>query len=140
MARNLLDLSLMINLTLIAVINLYVELAVTERNVLIAFISIAICELFFLVCYYVIIKFSTTRRMSEALAKKTKELSMRMVRQYQHKAAVLRKRRISRQEDRQGLVDNEFKDGQISHTSLRLGSTASDVLREALLEETEFVY
>ena len=139
MARNLLDLSLMLNLTLIAVINLYVEPAITERNVLIAFTAIAICELGLLVCYYIIIKFSFTKRISEALAKKMKELSMRMIRQYQCKAAVLR-RRISRQEDYQRYWEDEFKNGAISHTSLRLGSTSSNVLREALLEETEFVY
>ena len=139
MARNLLDLSLMINLTMIAVLNLYVERDVMERNVLIAFTAIAICELAFLVCYYIIVKFSFTRRISEALAKKTKELGMRMIRQYQCKAAILR-RRISRQEDLQGLIDESKLSGRVSHTSLRLGSTSSNVLREALLEETEFVY
>ncbi len=140
MARNLLDLSLMINLTMIAVINLYVERDIMERNVLIAFTSIAICELCFLICYYIIVKFSFTRRISEALTKKIKELSMRMIRLYQCKTAILQRRRISRQEDLQGLTVDETKNGRISHTSLRLGSTSSNVLREALLEETEFVY
>ena len=138
MAHNLLDLSLMMNLTLITVINLYVESDTTERDVLITFTAIAICELGFLVCYYIIIKISFTKSISEGLTKKMKELSMRMIRQYKCKAAVLR-RRISRQEDRQRLMD-ESKNGAISHTSLRLGSTSSNVLREALLEETEFVY
>ena len=138
MARNLLDLSLMINLTLIAIINVYVEHDATERDLLIAFTAIAICELGILICYQVIIKFSVSKRMSEALAGKMKEMSVRMVRHYQCKAAMLR-RRISRQEDGLGLT-GESKNGRISHTSVRLGSTTSNVLREALLEETEFVY
>ena len=138
-ARNLLDLSLMLNLTLIAVINLYVEPLSdkAERNVLIAFTTIAICELLCLVCYYIVIKFSFTKRIFESLAKEMKELSMRMITQYKCKAAILRRRR-SGQEDHQGPMD-ESKNGAISHSSLRLGSTSSNVLRETLLEETELV-
>ena len=138
-ARNLLDLSLMINLTLIAVINLHVEpLSETaERDVLVAFTTIAVFELLCLICYYIVIKFSFTKRIFESLAKKMKELNMRMIRQYQNKTAVLRGQG-SRKEDLLELMD-ESKNGAISHSSVRLGSTTSNILREALLEETELV-
>ena len=132
--RNLLDLSLMINLTLIAVINLS---DATKGNVRLAFTAIAVVELLCLICYYIVIRFSLTRRIFEALAQKMKKLFMGMIRQYQCKAEIFR-RRLSKQNDQ--AEKYESKNGAVSHWSLRLGSTTSNVLREALLEETEFIY
>ena len=137
--RNLLDLSLTFNLTLISVITVYTQTlnALVSRYVLTAFASVAILELFFLLFYYIIVKFSFTKNVHETFILKTKKLTMRMVKHYQRKNTSFSERK-SKNNDRDLRSVTANLDGRVTHGSIRLGSTASNVLREDLLEDSMF--
>ena len=132
--RNLLDLSLMVNLTILAIVTIYVDAFYEDlklmRNVLIIFASMLIAELFFLICCYVLSKFSITRKIYKSVTKKAKEIAKKVMMKYQDKTSEKKKKNKP-----QYSVPNR---DEITHMTVRFNSDASNVLRESLLDETIF--
>lgn len=130
--RNLLDLSLMLNLTLVAVITLFIQpLSETwNRNVLVIFTTILVFQLLLLICYYVIITFSCTRKICESFKKKGTELMKRM--KYRGKRTPTNGERYDSDFQSQNQASaNDAGNQWNSH----LDSRTFNFLRETLLEE-----
>ena len=138
MGRNLLDLSLMFNLTLTAVILVFAEPLEEEVRTytLTAFCAIVVVELLVFILWRIVLKFSFSRKLYNSLTHKLEELAARVLLFYQQKAS----------NSRQGIKDTPRsqsslqKNNDITHFTVRLESSNSNFLRETLLDETEFAY